>query len=265
MGTFKKTYRKARRAVKQRYFPGKGYSKPSIAKMIDDIKKLQMIVNSEKKNFDVSNGSISTARVGQVNQDATGHYDADITPYIPQGITDSSRIGDSIKVKSSVLFLKFKQMASTISRINLIADVYYTARPQSDITNDVTQLIYRDDPSVSGAQIISTNSQINQDYRGLFKLIARRKFHVGGDTVSGQNQSYTKQLNISWNKGFGQHFKYDENTNSTSLGQIILIIRADRGNRAGSPNTSTLSGATDTAFDTGLFINWNVTHYYYDN
>lgn len=258
MAGFKKYVRKAKKFVKRRYGGSSG-----VNQMLSDIKKLKMIVNAEKKQITLNNTPGTLSVVGAVNGDASGHRAIDITPLPTQDNTDSGRSGDSIKVVSGMLNFTFQQQPSTSAKVKVVVELWHTIKPQGDIDNNVVKLLYKNDPTL-GNSMITTQSHIDQDYRGLFKLITKRSLFVGADKLASTHGTVPFKIPLKINKGFGTHFKYIENTDALALGQFILVVRADRGNSSGS-TTSTTAGAIDTAVSTGIKFTHNITWYYYDN
>ncbi len=261
---FKKQVKKAGRYAKKRYFKGKGYSQPKYGTMYNDLQKLKRIVNSEKKQWVKANTPGTLVTLGQVDENASGAAVVDITPKPTQDATDSGRNGDSIKAVSCVINFNFIQQTSTVCKINFFLEIWYTAKPQVDINNNIVNLLYKNDPTLNGSGIITYSSHIDQDYRQLFKLISRRKLSVTMDRISGSSGMKPYKLNLSLNKGFGTHIKFIENTDTPAVGQFVMILRADRRNSS-TANASTLSGVIDTAANTGIKFSYNTTWYYYDN
>jgi hypothetical protein len=264
MGNVRKQVKKVSRAVKKRYFKGKGFSKPKLLQMYNDIQRVRKIVNSEKKQFTLSNTAGTYRSVGAVNGNASGADVFACQPYPSQGTGDSNRTGDSIKVVSGVIDLRFIQQGSTINDTELSIELWYTAKPQTDMSSNFMKLLYMNDPTFGGSGIVTLSSHINQDYRPLFRKLAQRRLTVKADQLTGARDITNLRIPISFNKGYGMHLTYIEGSAASSVGQFALIVRANRGNQHNA-TTSTLAGAIDTAPDTGINYAYNITWYYYDN
>lgn len=259
MTTFKKIKKKAVKYVKKRYG-----GKNSMKNMMTDINRLKMIINSEKKQHVQTNTPGVLRAVGAVNGDSNGCNIFPCHPYPSQGVGDSQRTGDSIKLVSGMMNLRFSQQANTVNKVQLILELWHTAKPVTDVTNDFLKLLYLDDPTMGGTDVITMSSHQDQDYKSLFTKVMTRKVTIGQDRTTNARDVTTVKIPLKINKGFGQHFKFAEGTTATSVGQYCLIVRANRGN-ASTSVVSTLGGAIDTAINTGIEYAHNITWYYYDN
>ena len=73
----KKTAQKVGKAVKGRYFKGKGYTKPRYSNIVSDVMLLKKMVNAEKKRLPGNWSGV----VGQVSgATGSGHLLLDVTP-----------------------------------------------------------------------------------------------------------------------------------------------------------------------------------------
>jgi len=257
----KKIARKVRGKAIKRYFK-KGYS-PKLNQMYSDVMKMKRIINAEKKNFNINSGASGFVDIAQVAQNVDGGLQLDLTPKPAVGPNDNQRNGDSIKVVSGKLTLKFIQQPNTIQQITIIAELYYIVKPITNLFTEGVQLLYTASP-ITGGTLYDTNSYKNQDYLSLFQLVARRRFIVGKDLLAGHKTEKEVSLNLSINKGFGKHIKFNNNTTTNSVGQYVMFLRANRGNKDASVS-STITNISDTGPYTGLHMSYNMTWYYYDN
>lgn len=256
--------KKLKRTIKKRVFKPytsrknhRGYN--NRMRLYKEIKALKSIVNAEKKQIVVLP---TPSSIGQVNGNLEGALVLDVTPRPAQGTTDSSRIGDSIKLTTAFFKFQISQMSSTTSPITGVIELYQIlGTPQ--LTSTFINQRWLPNAYITGGNIRDYNSQTDQDYRQQYRLLAKKTFRVKGDNISGQNQLINLKMPIKFGT-YGQHIKYAENSNDIASGQIILCIRCDNGNI--SPSTpSTLGNVIITGTNSGLFINKSMTFYYYDN
>ena len=251
-----KVAKKSKIAVKKRYMK-KGKANP--AKMWKDIMMLKSIVNSEKKQYNLSDGG---SLLGQVNGNAEGAYTIDVTPNPAQGIGDSNRIGDSIKLSTGMFKFQFSHMSATASPIRVVVElVLVLGTPQA--TSTFLNQYLLPNTFIPGVNIRDTNSHRDQDFRTQYRTVAKRSFIMKGDQSSGQKQCKSLDLPLKFGN-LGHHIKYVENTTHVACGQLMLLIRCDNGNLSTTTN-STLANLIHTGQSTGLSLNRSFTYYYYDN
>lgn len=255
----RRVVRRARRKIAKRY-PAK--KKPLVAawRMYRDIEMLKSFVNAEKKNINKNSG---TNPVGQIEANSDGAYKVDITPQPANGTGESQRTGDSIKLSTAVLNLQLRQQSANTQGCRFIVEIFKVLGTPQTITNAFDQL-YKPNPWITGADIRDYSSVPDGDFRQQYKLILSRKMYIKPDTTGGSQQLYsTYKFPIKFGK-YGHHVKFDTGTTTVASGQIIMIVRADSGNRSSSV-ASTLGNVVTTAVSTGASMNYNMEFYYYDN
>lgn len=253
MPPYRKYYKKAKKAIKKRYFKGKGYSRPNVGTMVKDIKLLKSIMNSEKKNYITT---LQAYPVGQLNINNGGYFGQDITPIPAQGTTDITRNGDSIKLCSAYIKFQFWDMTSTQQsmRVKIIL-LRVMGAPQTAST--VVSQFLKPNPMVTGGTIYDFNSSTNPDFFGQYKIIKIKTFKT--------QDNYSSQVairDITIPLKFNHHIRFTNNTTTVSDGQLMCIVLTDSGNIG---TISTVTGAPVLAASSGLNMNFNMTFYYYDN
>lgn len=254
--------KRAGRALKRRYFRGKGYGRPNVVRMASDVMKLKSIINSEKREFILNN--TSALPLGQVDGNGSGAQNIDITPIPAIGDGPTNRTGDSIKCTSCVAKFQFWQQTATTNPIRVrICIVRVLGEPQS-VSSPLNRMLVTN-PFVTGAPIKDYNSQPNTDYLAQYDIVAKRTFTVRGDQVTGGGQVFNVQIPMRLGKsGMGFHTKFSDGTTTPTLNQYVMYIVTDNGNRS-SAVASTLGNLPVSAIDTGLWMNYNIKWYYYDN
>ena len=119
----------------------------------------------------------------------------------------------------------------------------------------------------------NANSNYNPDFRGEYKILMNRMVRMPQRNYSGTASGVLKEVTIPfrWNRGKGHHIRYISGSNTASVadlanGQIFMYVLSDVGN-AGTVNyTGTGSGLIPSATsNSGYLVNYDFTHYYYDN
>nr|WAE42348.1 MAG: capsid protein [Cressdnaviricota sp.] len=254
----KKTYNKAKKVVKKRYFSGKGYSKPKMVQMAKDVSMLKGLVNAEKKRYIIN--STTPLLVAQLNGNSSGNAILDVTPIPTEGVTYSTRNGASIKLHSALFRFQIYQQVNRISPMKLKFYLFYVkGLPQS--TGSMNLLVAN--PFISGA-INDYNSNRNVDFFGEYQIIKTWTVSLKDENVANDTTIKEIQIPIKFNKGKGHHIRFNGDNNSVANGQIALFMVGDSGNIS-AVTVSTITPVPITGLLTGCNINYNFTYYYYDN
>jgi hypothetical protein len=254
----RKVAKKVGRAVKRRYFQGKGYSNPKIGQMVKDISVLKSMVNAEKKRLEVP---ISTGQlVGQVNAANSGHWIADLTPNVTQGSGYNQKTGNSFKWHSSFLDFQFQQQTSVSSPIRLkIEIVKVVGLPYTTVSDILGK--YIEPTSFTSGTIYDIHSPRDPDYYKNFIVLKRKFVYLPMDNTSGQLMLKRVKMGIKYKN---HHVRTNNNDPTITMGQVFMLITADNGNCNGS-TVSTITGIPNAGTNTGATFLGEFTHYYYDN
>jgi len=224
------------KAVKGRYAP-KG--KVNYGRIASDAAKLVQLMNVEKKYIDTA----ITTNDTQFSQ--SGYYATEITPVVSQGITSSTRNGNSIKLVSARI--DFQVKADTLC-VNGLRYKWFIVcvKDNSNVPSSgaVTQRCF--DTNIFGSYY-DYHSQRDPDFYKLFQIVAKGGGKLMADSISGQagiNQ-FSKNLKLN------HHLKYDSNSaTATTQNAMHLIVFADTGTNAGT---------------TGGLLSWSSRFWYVDN
>lgn len=251
--------RQAKRAygyAKKRYVKNNNLDMGKIAK---DVMHLKSVINSEKKNFTLQVGQ-DPVELGQFNGASTaGYYSFDITPIPAQGLTDITRIGDSIKLCSVRLRFQFYSMSATQSPIKLRIIILKVKDISETSTTSATN--YLSDTPWSNASIIDYNSIPDSDFSGSYTKIFDKRFTFPAQLYNTQKMVLNK---IFYYNFPNHHVKYSANSTNPSSGRLCMIVLADNGN-CSTTTATTATGAPVTAVNTGLEMNWETYYEFYDN
>jgi len=267
MAKFGKMYRKAvkksgLKKVGRRVYKATGLVNPvkkgklSSARLFKDVAMLKSMLNSEKKQL---YNSPTTQTIAQVNgASGAGFFLQDVTPVMSQGVTGQTRNGVSIKVCSMVLKGQLIQQSSA-QQAQKIKVEFFMNKSTPLSTAGLISAIY-DTNQLNGLYDINSPRALDT-YKNWYKVCSRR-FTIGQDNQSGVTGFKDLLIPLRFKNW---HVKYnDDNTNSVTSGQLIMVITADSGNSSSS-TASTLTTIPVTATNTGSTLNYFLTHYYYDN
>lgn len=217
------------RAAKKRYVKKGG---PNVKNIYKDVMMLKGLINVEKKRIDYTSGlPASFAEISGAGN--SGAAVLNITPVAPQGITNSTRNGNSIKLVSGCLDVQFAQ---SINATNAIRYRYaIVCRPDNSI--DLSTANFRDQfyEPCPFAGVINYHSNRDPEYFTAFRVIKQGTGILTPDQIAGAI-SY-KQLKIPLK--FNHHLKFNTDASTTTTkNKFFFIVTADNG------DVVTFSGGT---------------------
>lgn len=261
MGKFiKKTLQSGKKFVKKRYGLGKN-RKLNTKNIASDVMKLMAMVNAEKKIYTLA---LQSNNIGQVNANVTGTQCIDVTPMMAEGVDQFTRNGISLKLHSQLWQFQIYQQGGALSGNKFTVELWYNLGPTRDQATILTDLY---EPSVFSGVIDMTSTR-NPDHFKDYRLLRKFTKVLKDPAYAGDVTNSTFTIPIKFNKGKGHHIRYT-GTGSTNYlndvqsGQIVIVLRAENGNRSTS-TASTLPIAV-TAVSTGITVKWANKTWFYDN
>lgn len=246
------------RAIKRRYFRGKGYRNPKINQMAKDVMFLKRMVNPEKKRWN-TNTLGGTLSVGQVNGNSSGDYAVDMTPAPNVGTAYDQRVGNSIKYQAAHYAFQFKHMSSTEQKVRLKI-CFYRNMGVATSASAIDGQVLLANPFVTGGSVYDFCSSRNPDYFKTYRLVKTKYVTLDQDDFTSQAVIKTVTFGIRW----GHHIKWNA-AGSNSEGQVLMSIVADSGNRSTNTTCTLTNGVPIQGTNTGVQFNYNITHYYTDD
>lgn len=262
MAYFRKYARRAAkkvgRAVKRRYFRGKGYANPKLATMVRDLQMVKRSLNVEKKNI-TTNLTLNTP-IGQINGNntLTGAVYFDLTPPITQGVGFNQMTGNSVKLVSMAIFGQVKQQTSTRHPMRVKITLFKTnGIPQNVSTIGNNAQLYEQNPITT---CVDYNSQRNVNFFRDYSVIQTKYLYLQPDPVSGEIilKDFKFLMKMS------HHLKWNNNTTNLSAGQLAMCVTCDSGNSSAS-TASTASNIPIVHVSSGASIQFYTRFYYVDN
>lgn len=249
--------RSAARGVRDRYAPKGKFNYQNI---MSDVMMLKALVNVEKKRFNYN--PLAAGALGQINVNASGHLCEDVTPIMAQGTGEAQRVGNSLKIHGLFAKIQFRNGFAQTARVRFIVElISVKGDPYTSMSAFVADYL-QVNAFVSAYNMVGIYDWYSpRDPQNMtkFRRLVYKKVTMGGDTVSGQAQQAECTLKCKP----GLHLKWNEDTDSTpGNGQLILLIRADRGNYGA---LSTLTGVSDIVAGSGYDVDRNIQYYLVDN
>lgn len=233
-----------------------------VPQLTKDVMSLKKLLNVEKKRYDIS---VYNGKVGQINQNATAEYSADLTPYIPVGTGYNERNGASVKLTGFHMKMQFSHQGNTTQKIKLRCELVLIKGSPINYSF-LSTAMYEVNPFVAangGPSLIDYNSPRNPDTFGKYTILRKWYVTILPDQISGVNMITDRTLSHSFNKGKGHHIRFDKNSTTLTNGQLVLLITADCGNISSISSTSQNIPVIGPL--TGALLSYTCKYYYVDN
>lgn len=213
----KKLMRKAGRAIKKRYFSGKGYSKPKYVRMLKDINTIKSMVNAEKEIY---SQSIAT-NVGSIS----GQEYFQPIVNIAEGNGHGQRNGESVKLHGFRWTMRALQQSARSNMGKCVAYLIKYIGPRGTTPAISTFL----KPDFDG--LYTVNSERNEDWYSSYQVISRATMRVPADATTG---AFTQSLVKKYGRFRGKtHQRYSGSLATDLLtDQMYILIVADGGSTA---------------------------------
>lgn len=229
-----------------------------VPRVLKDVMALKSMVNAEKKRFEQNLNSGNP--IGQVNGNSSGHWLLDLTPNIQQGDGYNQKNGNSYKWHSSFLDFQFQQQTATNGalriKIQLIKVVGQALSTVSDIMGK-----FIEPTSFTSGIVYDINSPRDPDYFKNYIVLKTKYVYLPADNLNGQLSMKRVKMGIKYKN---HHVRTNNNDPTITMGQVLILITADRGN-CSSTTASTITGIPDGTINSGASFLGEFTHYYYDN
>lgn len=214
--------------IKGRYGIGKGRGGFKFAKLAADLEMVKSRLNVEKKEV---RSDVITTDIGQVFANSEGAYVADLTQAISQGIGETQRIGNSLKVtgmsmpiqltqqqfgyqghKVKMTLLRVRSADNGTSAVEALNKVWET-NPLTGVRDYNAPRAYRNSKT-DGISVIRTMTCY---------VPARQTNSTGANLRSTKTLQFNVKLNDVW--------RYTENSDTVPSGlKYYLVFQVDTGN-----------------------------------
>jgi len=243
---FKKVMKRGKRMVRKATKFVKKVNRHPITKGIASVAKIAQMVkllNVEKKRVDITFSNINFSQFNGVG--IAGYSALAITPTIIQGITGSTRNGNSVKLVSACFDFQFTQQANALNNSNI--KWYIVCMPDygsAPVANSIAGRLLEVNPFSS---VIDYHSSRDPEYFSSLKIIKSGTVKMLADQLT--TQTYYAQRKIPLK--LSHHLKYNSDASSiTTKNAFFMIFTQDQG---------------DTNIATGATVSLNARYYYVDN
>jgi len=240
----KRGYRKASKFVKKvnRHPVTKGLAR--VAKLASNVQMLMHLANIEKKRFDRTQ-TVPQAVAQLATTGISGQFAVILTPTPSQGVSGTTRVGNSIKVVSGCLDMQFHQQSGAINDIKI--KWYLVCRPDNAANYTPTTAIAEFFEPNPFSGVNDYWSSRDPEFFSAFKVIKSGVVDLKQDAITNGNS--IKQIKVPLK--FNHHLKFNtDGTVITTKNQFYLFAVASAG------DNGALSGA---------YILYNMRWYYTDN
>lgn len=241
----KKTARGAKRIVKK--VAKKGWNTMRTLNAMQTAGSLagigMKLMNVEKKRVDVSQGvGVAFALNNGVT---SGAYAVDITPTPAQGVTGSTRNGNSVKIVSACIDLQIKQDALTVNSFKY--RWYIVTRPDAAQTLTASNALALFNEINPFTGFIDYHSNRDPEYFHMFRVIRKGTGQLSADQLA--SQTAFNQIKIPLRLNHHLKFNADASTTTTKNQFYLFIV----------PDTGSVTATT------GALAYYNCRFYYVDN
>lgn len=239
------------RYAKRRYVNKQGNLR--LGKIAKDVAMVKRLINVEKKR----RGDQWTGVVGQVNGAGSGAVMIDITCNVSQGLTASTRTGNSIKLTGLYMQGQFIQQTNAQDSNKFSVEIW--AHKNKEVTMSLSstgQELYNVSPFSGQMDLVSRR---NQDYYSDYVCLGKRMVYIKGDTYA---TNVIRNANFNMGLKLNRHIRWDD-AGTLINGQYFLVIRAQNGNA--SATTTSTANIPHTGVSTGYTYGINLIQYYVDN
>ena len=210
------------------------------------IAQMVRLLNVEKKRVDF-NFQGSYLGIGQYNALVTGAASADVTPGIPQGVTSTTRNGNSLKLTSCCIDLFFKQQANAINAMRI--KWFFVCKPDNAVdlgpNSALTQFL---DPNPFSL-VIDYHSSRDPEFFTSLKIIKQGVVTLSQDSLATGVSYQQRKVPLKLN----HHLKYNtDGSTITTKNKFFFFFTADIGDR-------------QAASLTGADVGFNIRYFYVDN
>lgn len=261
--TIKRGARAATKAVGKRYkmsYGRKGLKvgKNSVAKIAKDVMFLKSRLNAEKK-FRL--GDVQLGNVAQMNFNALGFQTHDLTPLWSQGLTETNRIGNSLKLTGFNMKIQLRGEFNTYTARRLKMLFIKTTDTTSSLTSIVQDML---DPNPLTGIVDYHSNWDYSDNKRVHKVIRTVPMYLPQNDIATQNVSFKaiKDYNISLKLNDILRFETNASTSPNDYRFFILIL-CDTGNYAATNSTN--PGCMIPEAFTGVEYQFHNKFWYLDN
>ena len=231
--------------IKGRYGIGKGKGGFKFAKLAADLEMVKSRLNVEKKEV---RSDVITTNFGQVAVNSDGAYIADLTQAINQGIGETQRIGNSLKVTGMSLPIQISGQANNFNGGKIRMTLLRVRSADNNVTGqEAFNKVWELNPLTAVRDFNAPRAYRNSKTDGISVVRSMtcylpKRENVGTTTGSLYRQVKTTRMSVKLN----DIWRYTENSDTLPAGlKYYLVFQADTGNAGSTASTRDIP-ITDT-------------------
>ena len=238
-------FRKAKRIIKRTKKFVKKVNRHPVTKGVASIAKIAQAVklfNVEKKRVDISYSGLNFSQFNGVN--IAGYLPLSMQPVIIQGVTGSTRNGNSIKIVSACFDFQFSQQAQALNNSSIRWYIICLIDNSSGaLASTVGSRLLEPNPF---SNVIDYHSSRDPEYMSQIKIIKSGTVKMQADQMTSQTFYAQRKVPLKLN----HHLKYNSDASSITTKNAFYGFTQDQG---------------DTNIATGATVSVNARYYYVDN
>ena len=237
--------------IKGRYGIGKGKGGFKFAKLAADLEMVKNRLNVEKKDV---RSDVTTTNFGQVLDGGEGALVLDMTQAINQGIGETQRIGNSLKVTGMSIPMQFTGQGNTLSGRKVRITMLRVKSADNGVSGtEAFEKVWEVNP-LSGVRDYNAPRAYRNSKTDGISVVRSMTTYIAPPTLdngaSGADYSELSQRCITMNLKLNDIWRYDTNGDTVPSGlKYYLVLQSDLGNFGAG--TSSLDVPVPTQY-TGL-------------
>lgn len=249
--------------VKTRYGIGKGRGGFKFAKLAADLEMVKNRLNVEKKDI---RSDVITSRVGQCDANNEGALIVDMTQAINQGIGETQRIGNSLKVTGMSIPIQLTGEANTLSGRKVRVTMLKVKSADNGVTaTEAFEKVWELNPLSLVRDYNAPRAYRNSKTDGI-SVVRSMTTYLRPPTLDnsslGSHQTEVSQRCFTMNLKLNDIWRYDTNADIVPSGlKYYLVFQTDVGNISSStvstldvPITATNSGIGVRVYQRTWFV-----------
>lgn len=201
--------------------------------------------------------------MGQITGNSNGYFADDITPEPTLGTGVANRIGNDIKLTGCYMTLQLRQMSAATAPNKI---TFYIVRMKGDyqlpVASFVDSMFNPTEYIGAGSTIYDTQSSLNTDYMGIYRIVKKFNVYIKPDQFSGQQMPVVKNIPLSFKKKPATVRFFSTGT-GIAYGRYFIVALCSNGN-CSTVTASTLANVPVQGINTGVLINYSIKWYYHD-
>ena len=221
--------------IKGRYGIGKGKGGFKISKLAADLEMVKSRLNVEKKEV---RSDVATTSFGQVSANLEGAYVADLTQAVNQGIGETQRIGNSLKVTGMSMPIQITQQASGRQGMKVKMTMLRVRAADNGTTGtEAFNKVWETNPLTGVRDYNAPRAYRNSKTDGI-SVIRTMTCYVPARQITSTDSAFRSTKTFKFNVKLNDVWRYTENSDTVPAGlKYYLVFQADTGNAAGTAST----------------------------